>query len=127
VDRVGQYGPAGHDGPQALDPVPDHRGELFFLLLVWLAPHAPYSTILAPPVRYFFGDRVLHYPWHIWFLYHAMKHTHFVASTLAGAFMTGVACLMVQQRYAKTPVSFRDALVSPDIKYVRLLLVWLVS
>ena len=59
--------------------------EFLLLLLFWLAPHPPFSTLLAPPIRYVFGDRVLHYPRHLWFLYEAMKHTHLAASVLVGA------------------------------------------
>ncbi|MDP3703053.1 MAG: hypothetical protein Q8R78_01505, partial [Candidatus Omnitrophota bacterium] len=91
--------------------------EVLFLGLIWLAPHPPFSKLLAPPIRYFFGDRVLHYPAHLWFLYHAMKHTHLVASTLVGAFMTGVACAMVRQAHEGTPLSLRNALVGGQARY----------
>lgn len=101
--------------------------EIFCLLAIWLAPQQPFSTVLAPPIRYFFSDRVLHYPWHIWFLYHAMKHTHLIAATLIGAFMTGIACAMVGQQYAGKPLSFRDALMGRQVKYGRLVLVWLIT
>ena len=95
--------------------------------LAWLAPHPPFSTILAPPVRYFFGDRVLHYPWHLLFLYQVMKHTHVVAATLIGAFMTGVACAMVRQIHEDAPVSLRAALVSRQVGYVRVVILWLIT
>jgi hypothetical protein len=101
--------------------------EILLVVVVWLAPHPPFSKFLAPPIRYFFSDRVLHYPAHLWFLFHAMKHTHVVASTLVGAFMTGIACVMVQQTYAGKPLSLRDALVSQQVRYGPVVVLWILS
>jgi tetratricopeptide (TPR) repeat protein len=101
--------------------------EAALLGLVWLAPHPPYSVLLAPPIRYVFGERVLHYPWHAWFLFHVMKHTHLAASTLVGAFMSGLACAMVRQAHEGRRLSLRDALVSGQARYGRILLIWLVA
>lgn len=101
--------------------------EALLLGLVWLAPHPPFSKVLAPPIRYFFSDRVLHYPAHLWFLYHVMPHTHAVASTLIGAFMTGVACVMVRQVHEQHPLSLRGALVSGQVRYGTMLMIWILS
>ena len=101
--------------------------EALFLALVWLAPQPPFSKLLAPPIRYFFSDRMLHYPTHLWFLYHIMKHAHFLTSTLVGAFLTGVACVMVRQTHEGAPVSLREALVSKQVRYGTVLLLWLLT
>ena len=101
--------------------------ELFLLGLVWLAPHPPFSKLLAPPIRYFFGDRIFHYPWHLWFLYQAMKHTHLIALTLVGAFFTGVACVMVRQTHEQVPLSLRTALVNRKVRYGVVLLLWVIT
>ena len=101
--------------------------ELLLIALIWLAPQSPLSSVLAPPIRFFFGERVLHYPWHLWFLYHAMKHTHLVASTLIGAFLSGVACVMVRQvRDGQVP-SLRAALISRQVRYPTVLALWLTT
>lgn len=101
--------------------------ELCFIGLIWLAPHPPYSALLAPPVRFLFGERVLHYPWHLWFLYHAMRHTHVAASAAAGAFLTGVACAMVEQAHLGAPMSIRGALLGGRLRYGHLVLAWLAA
>lgn len=98
--------------------------EVLFIALLWLAPHPPFSKVLAPPIRFFFSDRVLHYPWHLWFLYHSMKHTHLVASLLIGAFMSGIACAMVRQLHEGKPLSLREALIKERIPYGKLLWLW---
>jgi tetratricopeptide (TPR) repeat protein len=100
--------------------------ELLLLGLVWLAPHPPFSKLLAPPIQYFFGSRVLHYPLHLWFLYHVMQHVHLVAVTLVGAFMSGVACAMVRQRHEGSPLSMREAIVSGQVRYKAVVAIWLV-
>ena len=101
--------------------------ETLFVGMLWLAPHPPFSRVLAPPIRYFFGDRVLHYPVHLWFLYHAMKHTNLFTSILVGAFMSGIACAMVRQVHEQTPLSLRDALVAREVPYARVTLLWLIT
>lgn len=101
--------------------------ECVFLGLVWLAPHSPFSKYLAPPIRYFFGSRVLHYPAHLWFIYHAMPYTHLIAATLVGAFLTGIACAMVRQAHDGQPLSLRAALVGRQVRYGRVVLLWLIT
>lgn len=101
--------------------------EIVLLLLIWLAPQPPFSRLLAPPIRYVFGERVLHYPAHLWFLFQVMRHTHLVATTLLGAFMTGVACVMVAQTHHGVPLSLREALVSRQVRYGRVLVLWLIT
>ncbi len=101
--------------------------EVLLIGLIWLAPHPPFSNYLAPPIRYFFTDRVLHYPWHLWFLYLAMKHTYVAASLLVGAFMTGVACAMVRQVHEGRGLSLREALVSRQVRYSRVVILWCLS
>lgn len=101
--------------------------EAGLLFALWLAPQPPLSKLLAPPIRYFFGERVLHYPAHLWFLYHAMKHTHIIASTIVGAFLTGVACAMVRQARTDQTISLREALVSKEVPYGRVTCLWLLT
>ena len=101
--------------------------ELFCLGLIWLAPHPPFSKLLAPPIRYFFSDRVLHYPNHLWFLYHAMKHVHLVVSMAVGAVMSGLVCAMVRHSYEGKPLSVRSALVSGQVRFGAVLLIWAIT
>lgn len=101
--------------------------EALFVGVVWLAPQPPFSTLLAPPLRYVYGDHALHYPWHLWFLYHTMKHTHLAASIVVGAFMSGVACAMVGQTHQGQRLSLREALVTRRVRYGTLLMVWVVT
>ena len=97
------------------------------IFVLWLAPQPPFSIVLAPPVRFVFTERALHYPWHLWYLFHTMKHAQFAAAVISGAFMTGIACVMVRQTHQAVPLSFRDALVSGQVRYSRVVLIWAAS
>jgi len=101
--------------------------QAILILMVWLAAHPPFSNLLAPPIRYFFSERVLHYPAHLWFMYHVMKHSQFIATTLIGAYMTGIACVMVSQPYLMERMSLRDALVSRRVHFIRVAALWLIT
>ena len=99
--------------------------ELLLIGVLWLAPQAPFSKLLVPPIKYFYGERVVHYPWHIWFLYYAMKHTYVAAALVIGAFMSGVACAMVRQDAERQPVSMRSVLASKQVRYRTVVWLWL--
>jgi len=101
--------------------------QAMFVGLAWLAPHPPFSTLLAPPVRYFYGDRVLHYPWHLWFLYFSMKHTYLFTSLVIGAFMSGIACAMVQRIHQQGRATVYEALARGGVRYGRTMLLWLIT
>ncbi len=83
--------------------------QLFLLTLLALAPHAPFSILLAPPIRFFVSDRVLHYPDHLLWLYHVMPSLHAVSMLLVGAPLSGVAARIVGQIQAGAQVSLRNA------------------
>ena len=101
--------------------------EVVLIGLLWLAPHPPYASLLAPPIAYVFGERVLHYPWHLRFLYAMMQYTHLASATLVGAFMSGVVCVMVRQAHDGTPISFRTVLVNRSVRYGTVLMLWLLT
>ena len=92
--------------------------------LVWAAPHPPYAAVLAPIIRHFFGEANLHYPTHLWFLYFSMKYTNVAATLLAGAFLSALACALMEQAYWGVRPSPRSALASQRIHYGRVGLTW---
>ncbi|MBI3323719.1 MAG: hypothetical protein HYZ92_00370 [Candidatus Omnitrophica bacterium] len=101
--------------------------QALFIGLAWLAPQPPFSILLAPPVRYFYGERVLHYPWHLWFLYFSMKHAHLFTSLVLGAFMSGVACAMVQRIHQQSSLTVHEVLATGSVRYGRMAILWLAT
>ena len=68
--------------------------QIFFLFILWLAPHPLFRTLLAPPIRFRFGEQVLHYPWHLAFLVHAAAKVRLLAMAFGGAWAVGFACVL---------------------------------
>lgn len=91
--------------------------EALSILCIWLAPHPPFSGFLAPPIRFVSGDQVLHYPEHLWYLYHAMSRIHLLVSIVVGAYCSALACVMVRQAHQGQVLSLRAALYGRQIRY----------
>lgn len=101
--------------------------EALFLGILWLAAHPPLATLLAPPLEAVFGPNVLHYPWHLGFLYATLPYTHALTGLLLGGYLTGVACAMVGQGYAGQPLSLREALVGFGARYGTMTCLWAIG
>lgn len=101
--------------------------EALGVLLIWLAPHPPFSALLAPPLRFISGDQVLHYPEHLWYLYHAMHRIHLGVSVLVGAYCSALACVMVRQTHQGKTLSLRAALYGRQIRYWDVVLITVVA
>lgn len=99
--------------------------ELIGVLILWLAPHEPFSAIFAPPIRYFAHEQMLHYPWHLLFIWIQMPALHSVSMILIGSYLSGIATLMVRQAHLGLSVSMRSAFVTHQARYWRLVLIWL--
>ncbi len=101
--------------------------EIGFIVLLWLAPHKPFDFILAPPIRYFASEQMLHYPWHLFFLWLQMPHVHTLSMILLGAYMSGIASIMVAHADDSKVFTVRDAVLSKKARYIRLMILWIVS
>lgn len=91
--------------------------EALGILLIWLAAHPPFASLLAPPIRFISGEQALHYPEHLWYLYHAMPSIHLVVSLVVGAYCSALACVMVRQAHEGAVISLRSALYGRQIRY----------
>jgi hypothetical protein len=101
--------------------------EVLGLMLIWLAPHPPFSALLAPPIRYVAGEAVLHYPAHLWFLYHAMRRIHLVMAVLVGGYCSALACAMVRQTHDGQALSLRQARTQGGVHYADVTLITLAA
>ena len=101
--------------------------ELFLLVLFWLAPLQPFSILLGPPVRYFFGEQALHYPHHLLALYQFMRAAHTATMISVGAFLSGLACEMVRNVAAGQPASVHESLFGKRVSYLGVTVAWLTT
>ncbi len=97
------------------------------LYLIYLIPQRPFLYLFGPPVKVFFGERFLHYPFNLYLLpklfYYA---TSFVSATI-GVLMTALAIGMIKNIYSK-----EDTLITPNFiyalkRYFALFSVWFVT
>src|SRR3989338_2380469 len=104
-------------------------GVLDFIALVvlFLAPSAPISYMLAPIIRTFWSDYFLHYPHNFLLLPKLFSHAHFLISTVVGVFITGLIVKKIEAEVTGQRLSTLAAAGVVARKYFSLVLVWLVT
>ncbi len=100
--------------------------QIFVLILLGLAPHPPLDWLLAPPIRFFANENVLHYPWHLLWLYHVTPRVHAIAMVLLGAGLSGIAARLAAEAAQERPASLRLIFASRRVRFSQCLLAWLV-
>jgi len=97
---------------------------LFFM--IYLAPQPPLSAILGPPIKVFWGERFLHYPFNLLLIPRLFDIAHIVSTALIGVLMTGVAVRMLNEAHSGLKPVIVISLNKTWRIYLRLLVIWLV-
>jgi hypothetical protein len=71
--------------------------EILTLLFLYLAPRYPVSILLAPPIRRFFGETYLHYPFDLVLLPRLFRNFEIPIILFVGSLMTGVMVSMIDK------------------------------
>ncbi len=100
--------------------------QILVLILLGLAPHPPLDSLLAPPIRFFANENVLHYPWHLLWLYHVTPRVHALAMALVGAGLSGVAACLAADAVRQKPMSLRLLFASRRVRFSQCLFAWVV-
>lgn len=100
--------------------------DLSILLLIYLAPRPPLSALLAPPIRAFWGERFLHYPFNLLLIPRLFDYGHTISTAFMGVLMTGAAIGMLKQAKEGHKPNILFNLVKSLRMYLRLLVIWLV-
>lgn len=95
------------------------------LMSLYLAPSKPFSFLLAPIIRTFWGDTFLHYPLNFVLLPKLFNHAHFIILTLFGMMITGIVIKQIQAAVEGKKISIFFAAQAVSKKYFALLAVWL--
>lgn len=69
------------------------------LYLLFLAPQRPVSYLLAPPIRVFFGEKFLHYPFNLFLLPKLFYYAQVCVSASIGVLMLGMAISMLSEAH----------------------------
>jgi len=95
------------------------------LTALFLAHSAPFSKILAPVIRRFWGDRFLHYPDNFILLPKLFGYLHVVVLTVAGLIISGIVIKLIEARVnGYSNISILSAAGTAFRRYFSLLAVW---
>lgn len=96
------------------------------LYLLYVAPCRPVSYVLAPPIRAFFGERFLHYPFNLIVLPRLFYYANIVVGMTIGILLTATAVGMLADYYYGRKAGFFANLKAAAVRYFRLLGIWLI-
>ena len=100
--------------------------DILILALVYLTPRPPLSALLAPPIRAFWGEQFLHYPFNLFLIPKLFQYGHIISTAFIGVLMTGVAILMLKEAKGSLRPGILFNLIRALRMYLRLLVIWLV-
>ena len=96
------------------------------LWVLYLAPVRPVSIVLAPPIRSFFGEKFLHYPFSVLLLPKLFQFAQLALSATIGVIMTGLAIGMFKNACEEKGLKGKVNLVNSFKRYFALFGVWVV-
>lgn len=97
--------------------------ELLALIILYSSPRQPLITIFGPPIKTFWGERFLHYPFFFMLLPKLLSHARMVLSVFIGSLTAGLAVIIAGNIYNMQAVKFSASLKSAIRKYVYFFLV----
>ncbi|UCC95998.1 MAG: hypothetical protein JSW40_04410, partial [Candidatus Omnitrophota bacterium] len=102
-------------------------GTAHFLLiyLIYSAPQRPLSSVFAPPIRAFFGEKFLHYPFNFFVFPQLFNYGEIILSALVGIFMTALAIGMIADVIQKQETSLLVNSLKSIRRYCALFGVWI--
>lgn len=96
------------------------------LLLIYLAPQPPFSIVLAPPIRAFWGEKFLHYPQNFVLLPRLFGYAHIVITAIIGVLMTGLAIGMLKDAKSGNKPAIAFNLIYALKRYFAVLAIWVI-
>lgn len=100
--------------------------DVILLFIVYLAPQPPLSAILGPPIKVFWGERFLHYPFNLLLVPRLFDLAHIVSTALIGVLMTGAVVMMLKESHNGIKPNLGLSLSKSLRVYLKLLVIWLV-
>jgi|GEM_PF-4497492 len=97
------------------------------LYLLFLAPQQPFASLLAPPIERFYGERYVHYPWHLLKLPELFFQCKMLLSLLPGMFLSAVLVGLVGDIQLSKRPTFWKHLNTSAHRFFTLLCIWLLN
>ncbi|MDO8749217.1 MAG: hypothetical protein Q7J72_08925 [Candidatus Omnitrophota bacterium] len=100
--------------------------DVVLLFMIYLAPQPPLSALLGPPIRVFWGERFLHYPFNLLLIPQLFDIARIFSTALMGVLMTGAAVRMLKEAHSGIKPDIVLGLSNSLRVYLKLLVIWLV-
>lgn len=100
--------------------------DVFLLIIIYLAPQPPFSAILGPPIKVFWGERFLHYPLNLFLIPRLFDIAHTISTAIIGVLMTGAAVRMLEEVHSGSKPDFGRGLTKSLRAYLKIFVIWLV-
>lgn len=97
--------------------------ELIALISLYNIPRQPLVGIFGPPVRTFWGEKFLHYPYNFLILPKISYYSRIFLSVFLGSFLMGTAIVLIEALHYKKTVRIGKAFKAAFRKYILLLAV----
>ncbi len=94
----------------------------FLLALSLVAPFEPFARVLAPAVRYFWGEAYLHYPFHLGLASRWFRRSDMILPVLLDGFLVGVTAILCHQLIVGHPPKTRQAFSETFRRYPAIVL-----
>lgn len=99
--------------------------QVIMLILFYYFPCQPVSAVLVPPVRAFYGEMYIHYPYNFMVLPRMFDIANVIISILFGIVMTGAMIGMVSEFEDNKSVSFKENVKKCLSIFFILFLLWI--
>lgn len=100
--------------------------ELTALTFLYYIPRVPLRELFGPPVRTFWGEKFLHYPYNFLLLPKLSYYSRMFLSIILGSLLLGMAVALINDIYYKKPLRLLKALKIALKKYISLFTVALI-
>lgn len=101
--------------------------DLISFVVLFLSHSFPFSKVLAPIIRRFWGDRFLHYPDNLFLLPKLCGYAHVLMLSTFGLIVTAIVIKLIQNQIENTKVTALEAAGIGLKKYFWLALTWVSS
>ncbi len=94
------------------------------LYLLFLAPQDPFAKVLAPPIAQIYGEKFVHYPWHLLKLPQLFYYAKLFLSFLPGIFFSAIVVGLVGDIKIEKKPKFRRHIRTSFHRFMGLTIIW---
>ena len=100
--------------------------DVISLILIYLSPQPPFSALFAPPIRAFWGEQFLHYPFNLLLIPRLFSYVHIVTAAIIGVVMSGLVIGMLKDARAGEKPRILHNFIYALSRYFAILAIWLI-